>query len=1018
MSIRLLASMRIGWMVVLIAAVMCPSAYAEGGSGFVYGEALVSVSAGTARSVVDAMAQSAGAKVVSKFAAVDAKGLVDVYLVRKTGAPATVTATTEMVATLKAQPSALYVHPNKIRRIYGQSGGTSTPNDPRYAEQWALAQVRMPEAWFLEKGQATATVCIIDTGVDIDHPEFKGRFDDGYNAQTGTSDPRPTDPTVDTHGTHVAGIAIAQANNSVGIAGMSWENVRLLPINAGDESGFPVAAELAAYAYILQYQAKYPNQKIVVNMSYGSDDTSDTPDLTDPSNAAIMNMASKGIIAVIAAGNSGDTGNPAQSPANLAPLSDKILCVAASNHLGRRSYFSSYRSTTTITAPGGDDIAGKMILSTLPLAAGSYGDMQGTSMAAPCVTGAIGLLLSVPGVTTSQVKGILTSTARPVSGYAVPSPEYGYGIMDVAAALAKVAVGVTVAAPQGTGGKADTDGTASTDAVETLKPQVVVQVAQIKPEDLTITIDGTVATDYTIENVTSSSKSTTGVVTPLSYQAVFSDRVFSTGTHSVVVSGAKGSITVTDTRNFVITPHQFTSGRAMVSIPYFESGATPEKYLGSDFRLARWVPGSGYAYYGSLGQKNSGASFTGTGVAIRSDGDPSSTAYLRGPVGLAYFTDFESVKPILTEGTSLASKSFVIPLKGVGSGNVGISWNMIGDPFPFDVPFNALLVDTGTTRLTIAEAVEQGYLLSSIYSYTTADGYSYRSLPNGTLKAWQGHWIAVTSQRDIDLIVPPSKVSRASVSKSGPVVENGWSLRISASAGSLSDTYNYIGVSSRAADVYDASDVVKPPSVSPYVSVGMSNEGWGKMAGLYAQDIRGASGTKTWSVVVNTDVADSDVTVRWTNGGTLPRGVKLMLKDETTGQVVDMRARSFVTFHSGADGATTRRYTVTSRASTNGMLCIRNLNVRSNSRSSGSAAISFTLTSDATTYTVGVKDATGKMVNTLASRAGTAGDVRMVWAGVDKSGRKLPAGAYMVEVRAVSGDGDAVTATWPFMLIR
>lgn len=1019
MSNRLLASMRSCCAALVLLVVLCPGIFAQALPKFVSGEALVSVAAGTARSVVDAVAGSVGATVVQKFGPYGTQGAIDVYLMRLTTAKPTEADTTTLLNSLKADPRVLAAHPDTISRILQAPGSTSVPNDPRYAEQWNLLQIKMPQAWFIEKGEANVTICVVDTGVDIDHPEFAGRFDPGFNAQNGGTDPRPTDPTVDTHGTHVAGIAMAQANNGIGIAGVVWDKVRLLPINAGTENGgFTAAALLASFDFITKYQTANPNQKLVVNLSLGRKDTSDTPDLTDPSTQAMLTLAGKGVVLVCGAGNSGDKGNPPFWPANLAPLSPNILCVTATNHLGGRAYYSEYRPTTTIAAPGGDYQAGQLILSTLPLAAGGYGLMQGTSMATPHVTGGAALLLSVPGVSASDVKKVLTSTAAPVSGYAVPSPEFGYGIMDVYAALAKVAVSVTIAEPDGTGGKADQLGNGAPAPVETLKPVIRIAVAQIPPKDLSIQIDGTAATDYVVENVTASSKDVNGTVTPLSYDAVFRDRVLAPGPHTVTVSGTKGSLTVSDVRNFVITPHQIPSGRALVSFPYYQDGATPATYFGRDYRLARWVPGSGYAYYGAVGTQEAAASFAPPDVAPRSDGDPATAAYVRSPVGLGFFTDLESIKPILTQGAPLTSRAFLIPLKGVGAGKTGISWNMIGDPFPFDVPFNALLVDTPEGRLSIRVATDKGYLLSSLFSYDGANGYTFESLPNGALRAWQGHWVGVTSQSDIALVVPPAKVTRASKATAGPLVQGGWSLRISASAGRANDTYNFIGVSGRAADTFDAADVAKPPAVSPYVSVGVLNDTWGGMSGLYAQDIRNASGAKSWTLLVQTDIPDTDVTLRWGSSGNLPRNLKLTLKDQATGQVIDMRSRGFVTFHSGSTGAA-RRYVVTSGTTMAGALSITNVSVRGNgSRSSGTAAIGFTLSSDVANYDVGVLDATGRQIATIASRAGSAGDVHLVWSGVDQAGRKLPAGTYLVQIRAISSDGEVVKVVRPFALIR
>src|SRR5207249_8842535 len=142
---------------------------------------------------------------------------------------------------------------------------------------------------------------------------------------------------------------------------------------------------------------------------------------------------------------------------------------------------------------------------------------------------------------------------------------------------------------------------------------------------------------------------------------------------------------------------------------------------------------------------------------------------------------------------------------------------------------------------------------------------------------------------DIALVVPPLRASRAaSVPTRAVVPGSGWTLRLQASSKNLRDTYNFIGVSSRASDGYDLSDVAKPPIMSPYLTLGIDHStDWSGRAGLYAQDIRNSGGAKTWNVVVGTDQTDASVLLTWDSAKSLPRDVKLTIKDESTGQVTD-----------------------------------------------------------------------------------------------------------------------------------
>jgi len=991
------------------------------------GEMLITVTRGTPRADVDAIASSVGAQVVQSLGTIGYERAIDCYQLRLTAATPTDVATRNAVNQVKTDTRVRYAGPNYYR--YATQATTATPNDTRYSEQWDLPMIKMPQAWTIEKGESNVCIVVIDTGVDIDHEDIpKDRLlipGGGYNSTSGSSDPRPTNTAEEAgHGTHCTGIAMASTDNSKGIAGVVSQNVKLLPINAADSSNmFPSSSLVAALQFVDQQRQANPNMKFVVNMSLGGEADTATPSLSDlyPDEVAIMGLAQNGVVFSLSAGNNGDTGNAPNSPARLAGLSGNVLCVASVGDTGTKAYYSAYQDYVTIASPGGDQQSGRGVLSTLPN--NTYTEWQGTSMAAPVVTGAVALLLSTPGVSASDVKKTITATASPVAGATVPSKEYGYGLLNVYAALLRVALNVTVTAPDGTGGKASSASSVPS-PIETMRPDVVVHVSQIAPADLTISIDGTAVapSDWTIENITVSTTATPSV--PIIYDVAIRGKLLSPGMHVVDVSGTKAGRSVSDTLRFSITPRQLKTGRSLVSIPYYQDvdaggGAlSPARvlpyYLGSGFRAARYVPDQ--MLYAFQTSSSLDGAFLPSGSYVPHSEGQSSGSY---PVGLAFWSDLPAATPVLTRGVPLSTTSFVIPLKGTGAGTGRtISWNMVGDPFPFDVPFNSLLVDTSAGRMSISQAVQAGYVLPNLYAYDGADGYTFRTLPDGTLQSWSGYWVGVTSATDVSLVVPPLKVaSRAAAAAAITKPSDGWLMKLSASAGDMRDTFNFIGVSSRAADGMDTLDVAKPPMPSPYLEMGIDNSGWSRGAGLYAKDVRTGSGVKTWPVVVSTDQADRDVTLSWAAVGSLPRSVKAVIKDEVTGQTVDMRTRSFVTFKSGAAG-TTRRFTITAKPLVGTALRVSNMAVRSTGgRASGAASISFTMTTDAT-YDVTVLTSAGKVMSSVASRAASAGDVRLVWNGRDSAGRSLPAGTYLIQVRAQTADGEAVRVIQPFALVR
>lgn len=1037
------------WLILIL--LISAGAFAQPGGrparSFVAGELLLTVPGGTLRATVDELAASVNANVIYAFGPIDLERKIDCYHLRIRGAQVADEVTLQAINKLQADPRVKGAWKNRILRPLRQTGGaTAIPNDPRFGDQWNLQQINMPRAWTLEKGQDGVILAVVDTGLDLTHPEFPAaRIISPYDAIDDDNNPTPTDNS--THGTEVTGIAIAQANNAIGIAGVVWERVFLMPIRAGtDAGGFTGAALLRAYQHVNNVK-NTSGKKVVLNLSLGTADTTDSPNEANlaPDDLALLNLARSGVVVAAGAGNDFENGNPPFSPANLATLSQNILCVAATNHLGARAYYSHVRPYTTIAAPGGDDRAGRLILSTTLVSQGSFADVMGTSMATPHVSGAAALLLSVPGVQPESVRSILTSTAQRVSGFPVPSPQFGHGILDVHAALQSVAISVTIVEPEGTGGKVGSGGPAPP-PVETLRPAIRIQVSKVPPDRLSVSVDGTNVpiTEDMIVNVQSTVPGGNGGQIPDRYEVLFY-RDLEVGRHTVSVTGTQPgppTVTVSDTRSFTIALHPLPSGRAMISIPYFEdingdghSDATPEAYLGSDFRLARWVPtperveeesnrttvippSGSYAFYASFGVREPGASFQPPDVQPRQEG----SSIIRYPLGLAYWIDANTSIPVRTRGMLLTDRPIVLPLKGTASSDRRfLNWYMLGDPFNFDVPFNSLLVDTPEGRLPIGTAAERGYILPHLYSYDPTIGYTFRTLPDGTLRAWTGHWIGVTSKSDIALVIPPARTSRAAIVGTGTrpsVGSGGWALRLSATVRDLRDTFNFIGTSSRAADRYDVADVMKPPMVSPYVSLGIANEGWGIHSGVYQQDLRSTGGTtKTWNLVVSTDQHNSPVTVSWSSVTPLPRNLKLTLRDELTGQVMDMRTRSAYTFHTGAEVAA-RRFTITARPATGGATRITNVTIRPvGSRASGTVSIGFTLSGDAT-YDVKILNVTGKPISTVASRSAGAGDVSLVWTGKDGAGRNVPAGTYLVQIRAVSADGESVKVVQPFVVLR
>ncbi|MGQ9488886.1 MAG: S8 family serine peptidase [Armatimonadota bacterium] len=947
---------------------------------FVAGELIVSLNPNGGADQLQQLAQQMDLTV-------DYLGVPGVYhLIMKGAKEGTVSEmqTLETVQKLKDTGLFAYVGPNKL---YYPLQREVRPNDPRYGEQWGLEMINMPRAWVFQKGKANVIVAVVDTGVDMNHPDLKGRLLPGRDTADQDNDPNPPGNDLDAgHGTHVAGIVGATTNNGIGIAGVTWEGVQILPVKASPNSGigaFPQDALIRAVQFCIDQKAN------VVNMSLGGPSVSDTPDMADPLSQLIISATQQGIVFVMAAGNSYLEGNPPFYPANLASVSDMVLAVAAVGPRREHAVYSEARPYTTVAAPGGNGMATGIetddILSTLP--GGNYAYDMGTSMAAPHAAGAVAILLS-QGVKPAEVKKLLQDTAA-ADGRSVPNPEFGYGIIDVYNAIRRVATSAAVVSP------------AAAEVVETLKPTLVFSVTNTTPALVTIAIDG--------QAVTSTEIAENYVPGPDGVATIKIARRLAPGTHTVKIT-AKNAIDSTiassDEITFQVSPYVLRGGRSLISIPYFQPqtgqltrSVPAETMLGTGFQMFRWMPQGRYAKYSSWGApKHPAASFDQTTEQVGPEGGNTMA-----PLGLAYFVDLPTDTPVLTEGTPAPEVPYRIPLKA--------GWNMVGNPFAFNVPWVACEVETiAGVRLSLQEAVDKNIILPQLYRYE-GGVYTWQTAPAGELYKWEGFW--VRAFEDCTLIVMPLPTGGRSVPADATLSGGGWLLRLSAVAGNARDGNTIIGVNSRAADGYGREDVPKPPSISPYVSVKVVNPDWGLHAGAYAQDVRRSDRRQTWQLQVETDQVNEPVTLRWERLTDVPSRVRLTLVDNVTGKRVAMRTTGSYAYQPGGVG--TRSFTVIAETDMGSALRISSVRVRA-TRGSG-FAIDYALSAEAQVQ-ITITDASGKPVASLVQSTRSAGLNSATWNGRDSKGVVVPAGSYLVRIEATSTDGERARMITPVVITR
>jgi len=324
-----------------------------------------------------------------------------------------------------------WAEPNRFREA------AVVPNDPQFGAQWGLTRITCPDAWDHTTGDPSIVVAIVDTGVDLNHPELASLliagqdlvdFPPGSIPQPGWVfegdftgvDAVPQDEVG--HGTHVAGTVCCASNNGVGVAGVAW-NVRLMPVKVlariretatGRISGSGSAANIAAgIRWAVDHGARVINMSLV---GYGD---------TTVEREAVAYATSNGVVVVAAMGN--DNTN---TPAFPAAYPD-VMAVAATDSSDHRASFSNLGPHVDLSGPGvgvqstyWDD---------------TYASLSGTSMASPHVAGVAALVLSRnTSLTATQVGNILRSTARPLRDNPtdpVPNDRYGAGLVLAGAAV-------------------------------------------------------------------------------------------------------------------------------------------------------------------------------------------------------------------------------------------------------------------------------------------------------------------------------------------------------------------------------------------------------------------------------------------------------------------------------------------------------------------------------------------------------------------------------------------------------
>ncbi len=325
-----------------------------------------------------------------------------------------------------------------------QATGTRilVPNDPEWAQQWGPAKIGAPVAWDVTTGTSDIVIAILDSGIRLNHQDLNDNLwtnpgeipsngiDDDDNGKTDdfwgwhfyheciwegypVCLPGENNQVADDHGhgTHVAGIAGAETNNGVGIAGIAGGS-RLMPVKVLDQYGDGWYSDLVqGIVYAVDNGAQ------IISLSLGG----------TPSSQALQEAVNyahdRGVLVMAATGNDGGT--------VLYPAAcEHVLGVAATDQNDSRASFSNHGQQVDVAAPGKD------IYSTWYTY--NYFTQSGTSMATPHTSGLAALIWSArPDLSAEQVTHIITTTAADVNGGTFPSwDEYlGWGRIEAGRAL-------------------------------------------------------------------------------------------------------------------------------------------------------------------------------------------------------------------------------------------------------------------------------------------------------------------------------------------------------------------------------------------------------------------------------------------------------------------------------------------------------------------------------------------------------------------------------------------------------